>query len=48
MRSIRDWTGREGLIEANAISGQAVESGGFDLFIAVTMDVVSPQSVDGD
>src|SRR5439155_23527562 len=48
VRSIRDRTGRKGLTESNAIGGQGIERGGFNLFVAVAVNMVSAKSINGD
>ena len=48
VRGIGDRAVRESLREADAVGGERVEGGSFNLFVAVAADMVGAQSVDGD
>ena len=48
VRGVGDWTGCEGLGEADTIFCQGIERGSLDVVVAVAADVVRTQSVNGD
>jgi len=48
VRSVGDWTMREGLRETDAIGREPVKRGSFDLLVAIATNVVGAQGVDRD